>query len=298
MIRDFYIRLIFGTSLFLALQSCGSYKYQTDVYEYVFAEVDTLYILVHQKGKKVKGEVLLIPEYDSLYESTIKRLVGPITRKKFRVIEVQKFGFDNYAVRSGTDDLEFYLDQITDGFNVFQSQKDSMAPQLPLYILGVHEGAIVAPRLAISLNAEKLYLVNPHFTPYRELFIQLTQLEDKARVERFLDGLYMTSREEALAWFHFIEITDPTDRLFAQRSVKYWKVYFDFQPDAYFTGWEGSLKILLFEDFPLNIPIETSKRELLFRKRKPNDVQVVPGHGRNKSDYQTIEKWLKKEIGN
>jgi hypothetical protein len=296
--RGFYICLAFIASIILALQSCGSYKYQTEVYQYVFAEIDTLNILVHQKGNKVKGEVLLIPEYDSLYENTINRLVGPFTRKKLRVIEVQKFGFDNYAVRSGSDDPEFYLNTITDGFNVFQSQKDSMAPQLPLYIVGVHEGAIVAPRLATSLNAEKLFLVNPHFTTFRELVIQLTMLEDTPRVQRFLEGLYMTSREETLAWYHYIDITDPTDRLFAQRSVKYWKVYFDFQPDAYFTGWQGHLKVLLFEDFPLNIPMEKSERERLFKNRQPNDLQVVPGHGRNKSDYQTIEKWLKKEISN
>jgi hypothetical protein len=284
---------IVGSGCFL--QSCGGYKYQTTMFSYVFAEIDTLEVLVHQRGKKIQGDVLLIPEYDTLYSHSIKELVGPITRKKFRVIEVRKFQFDDYVVRAGTDDPESYLNRIVDGYSFFRTLDLEIPPDSNLTIVGVHEGAVVAPRIATSLRAKRLFLVNPHFATFRNLALHLALSEDSVRVRNFLDGLHLTDQDQLLAWYHFIDVNDPGDRMFAFRGMRYWKGYFDFEPGDYFRNWSGELHVLLFEDFPLNIPTEANSRQYHLKNRNTN-FQTLPGSGRTRKDYVLISKWLKKNI--
>lgn len=286
--------LLLGFCCVMVLGSCSKYKYTTTTHQMLFTEIDTLDILVHQRSKKIRGVVLLIPDYDSLYSETHKHLVGPLVRKKMRVVEVPKFAYDDWLVRGGTDDMDLYLSTINYGFNYYKEQypEDSI---LPLNIVGINEGAIVAPRVATILQPEVLVLANPHWQPFRLLMLELTANDTTAPFKNLCKDLHITSADEALAWMHYIDISDPIDRFLGGRSVRYWKSYFDYNPVAYFEGYTRPIFALSFDDFHLHTNSEGLYQAKFF-KGKPFESKRIGGTGKDRKGYQDIEKWLYRDV--
>lgn len=273
---------------------CAKYRYETTVLYFPFTEIDTLEILVHQRHAKVQGVALLIPHYDSLYHDTHKHIVGPLTRKKLKVVEVRKFAYADLLVRAGTDDFNLYLNTITNGFTHYRN----LNPQdtaLPLNLVGVHEGAVVAPRIASIFNPDIVVLINPHLQSYRMLLMELASNDTLQRFKELCADIHIGSADEAFAWMHYIDISDPFDRFLGGRSVKYWKSYFDYNPSEYFDACSMPVYALQFEDFHLFTQGEQLYQTHFF-KNKPFFSQTLPGTGTSRKNYPEIEKWLYRKV--
>lgn len=292
--RSRKIAWFWGFCFVMALNSCSKYKYTTTTHQMLFTEIDTLDVLVHQRSKKIRGVVLLIPDYDSLYADTHKHLVGPLVRKKMRVVEVPKFAYDDWLVRGGTDDMDLYLSTLNYGYNHYKTlfPQDSI---LPLHIVGVNEGAIVAPRMATILHPEVLVLINPHLQPFRHLLIELANQDTLPQFKELCRDIHIQTAAEAFAWMHFMDINDPHDRFLGGRSVRYWKSYFDYNPVAYFEGFRNPVYALRFDDFHLRTPTELLYQTKFF-KNQPFFPATAPGTGKARKDYQEIEKFLYREV--
>ncbi len=275
------------------LTSCSKYRYTTTVIEMPFTEIDTLTILTHQKVKKPKGVVFFVASYDSIYDSAKKQVIGPLTKRKFRVVEVQKFAYDDFIMRSGTDEMSFYLNNLSNGFQFYQ-QRYAEDTILPLAVLGINEGAVVTPHLTLSLRADATLAVNPHFMRFELLLNDvMAQVDNQALQERLFNEFYVRSPEELFAWLHLLEISEASDRTLAGKSTKYWKSWFAYDPMPFWPMVKHPIFLLNFDNYLFNTAVNRNA-QINFAKTGNLQTTQAAGEGFHRKDYDEIEKWLLK----
>ncbi|MCH8555354.1 MAG: hypothetical protein LAT76_09360 [Schleiferiaceae bacterium] len=277
----------------LLLASCSKYRYTTNVIEMPFTEIDTLSILTHQKVKKPKGVVLFVASYDSIYDSTKRQVIGPLTKRKFRVVEIQKFAYDDFIMRSGTDEMSFYLDNLANGFQYYQ-QLHLADTVLPLAVLGVNEGAVITPQLTMALRADAALAANPHFMRFELLLNDIiAQADNEPLQKRLFNEFYVRSPEELFAWLHLLEISEPSDRTLAGKSTKYWKSWFAYDPMQFWPMLTQPVFLLKFDNYLFDTAANGDAQRNVGKKVHLQTTQAI-GDGFHRKDYDEIERWLLK----
>ncbi len=161
-----------------------------------------------------------------------------------------------------------------------------------LVVLGVEEGAYLAPTVAVQLKADSVIYVNGGpFSPLLELE-KLTEKDSLNPAERSFiqEYLKLDSLPQLELAIRRVKRTDPNNIILGMQTNKYWLSFNQEPLSEVYTHLPGANFWILFEDYPLNRASNLNYLQLLNKMQGNAHNRVLSLKGDGKMQGKNLER--------
>ena len=276
--------ILFCTVLFI-LSSCGGSQ---SVYTHQFKDQrpeSEVLLSVHNKAKET---ILVIPDDDTVSIQEQFDYLMDILPQKRTIALFPKLFYKNPVDKNSIDVPEARKETIANNYNLL-IQQGILDSNLPVTIVAIGEGTLIAPQLTLNLHVKKLVLINPYMQSMSENLIGIYNEEGRSFLELSkFSGL--RTKEDWASFFLDAQNGQNPDRYPTYKPMRYYSKYWNYDPTLFLRSYSEELHIIQFEDYHYTSQVNKNKAQ----KKGVNNFTLFAGN----MYTNTFKKDLKQILNN
>ena len=227
--------------------SCSSgRKIQTDSTSTSIGKND-VFSRLHPKASQ---SIFVLLDDDTLTLQEQMKYVAEIMPSKTNLHFFPKFAYQNIVEQNGYDSPELRKSQFMEQY--FALRKTGVIDSsLDVSVLGIGEGSIVAPQLAMNLRAQEMILINPQVFAMGYEFTSIYTEQDQA-FAFFSQYEGLKTQQDWINFFEWAEKGLHNDFSPTIKPVRYYHLYWTYEPLPYIKRFTGEKKVIQFSTYKKN----------------------------------------------
>jgi hypothetical protein len=246
--------------------------------------------IIYSYTTEPKQSLLILPSALDSFDVEAAPFFSKLLKKDFQIIVINK-----------PSEGDFYQLQAMDFASQRENEIIKTAQHLnnkgllsldSLNILGLDEGAYLAPLVAIQLNAERVIFVNGGpFSPLLEIERLAEKDSLNATDQAFIEArLNVKTKKELFVKAGRVKQGRTTDVVLASRANVYWLSYNQAVLSEIYPNFKGAGHWILFDNYPLNHPKNAQYLSLLNGTRSDKKGKVVQLKGDGIYNAENLKK--------
>ena len=227
--------------------------------------------ILYKTPKKSIETYIIIPDDDTVDIATQFNFMLEVLPKNTSVFMFPKMYYQDPVEKNSLDIPEIRKTIIAESFNVLYA-KNIIDSTHKINVIGIGEGTIVTPQLAVNINADRMVLINPHYLPMSENFINIFQEKDKAFVA-YSQFFGLATIELWLAFIKSAQSKSNPDAYPTYKPMRYYSFYWDYNPSKFYNFYKKPINTVFFHNYNYTSNLNNK----LIKKIRVNKSTLISG---------------------